>query len=80
MQNIQDRLNSLKQAINEASTKKLRAEMAAETALSERDEALASLKKLGAESPEQAERLLAELNRKLDETLTQAERLLEDVD
>lgn len=78
--NIEERLNSLKSSIDTAKQKKLRAEMEAETALRERDEALSALKQeFDVDSIEEANLLLKKLKQKLSQDVEKAESILKEL-
>jgi len=76
----EERLAALKADVAMATQKKLRADMAAEAALKERDEALTTLRNdFGVSSVEEASRLLEKLKHKLDQQLTEAEASLGEI-
>lgn len=75
-----ERLSRLKAEVEALRQKKYRAELSAENALRERDEALSVLKdEFGAETIEEANKLLEDMRKNLSHKLEEAEALLGEV-
>lgn len=78
MATTEDRLKPLREKINAATTARARAEVEHETAIKERDNALAALAEFGVSSPQEAAAKLAELEAALETELAAVEAALEE--